>query len=122
MRFALAAVFLSASAFAAEPVTTATPVVAATAPAPCTTADTWSKDTCAGKVAEAKALFTALKDQIAAHPDCTTVAADQKATCEARLEKLKAVRAEARTVAGIEAAPALQRTSAGRMEAESNDE
>ena len=114
---------VASSAFAAEPAATSTtPAVAATAPAPCTTADTWSKDTCAGKVAEAKALFTALKDQIAAHPDCTTVAADQKATCEARLEKLKAVRAEARTVAGIEAAPALQRTSAGRMEAESNDE
>jgi hypothetical protein len=112
---------VASSAFAAEPAAT-TPAVAATAPAPCTTADTWNKDTCASKVAEAKALFTALKDQIAAHPDCTTVAADQKATCEARLEKLKTVRAEARTVAGIEAAPALQRTSAGRMEAESNDE
>ena len=122
MRFAVAALFLATSALAAEPAASTPPATAAPVVPPCTTADTWTKETCTGKVAEAKALFTALRDQIAAHPDCTTVAADQKATCEARLEKLKAVRAEARTVAGIEAAPALQRTSAGRMESESNDE
>jgi hypothetical protein len=117
----LVALTLSAAAWADAPA--ATPAPAPDLATTCAAAATWDKTACAAEKGAATSLFESLKAQISAHPGCPAEPADKKAACEADLETLKRIRAEAREVAGL-APPAAAPTRSGsnRMESESNDE
>lgn len=88
----------------------------------CAATATWDKAACAGQVEAARKTFEAAKTQLAALPDCATLPEAERPTCEATATRLKAVRAEAREVAGIEPPKQPARSNNNRMEGESTDE